>query len=45
MEKKKLAVDTLVGDVYMKVALFASVKEQLQATPGFLRITVVPTMA
>ena len=43
MENKKLAVDSQVVDVYMKIALLTSVHEQLQATPGVLRITVVHT--
>ena len=43
MENTKLAVDTQVVDVYMKMALLTSVKEQLPATPGVLRITVVHT--
>jgi hypothetical protein len=41
MENKKLAVDSQVVDVYMKIALLKSVHEQLQATPGVLRITVI----
>ena len=45
MEKNKLAVDTQVVDVHMNVVLLASVKKQLQATPGVLRITVVHTTA
>ena len=41
MKNKKLAVDSRVVDMYMKIALLTSVHEQLQATPGVLRITVV----
>ena len=43
IETNKFAVDIQVIDVYMKVALFASAREQLQATPGVLRVTVVHT--
>ena len=41
MENKKLAVGSDVVDMYMKIALHPSVRKQLQATPGVLRITVV----
>ena len=33
-----------VVDEYMKMALLASVREQLQSTPGVLRITVVHSL-
>ena len=44
MDNAKLAVGTQVVDEYMKMALLASVREQLQATPGVLRITVVHSL-
>ena len=44
MDNAKLAVGTQVVDEYMKMALLASVREQLQATPGVLRITVVRSL-
>ena len=43
MKNKKLLVDSEVVEVYIKIALVTSVHEQLQATPGVLRITVVHT--
>jgi hypothetical protein len=43
MRHKKLCLDTEVLDRQNKIAVLPSVHEQLQATPGFLRITVVCT--
>ena len=44
MDNKKLVVGSQVIDEYMKIALLPSVREQLQATPGVLRITVVHSL-
>ena len=41
MDNVKLLVGTQVINEYMKIELLTSVREQLQATPGVLRITVV----
>ena len=41
MDNVKLLVGTQVINEYMKIAPLTSVREQLQATPGVLRITVV----
>jgi len=41
MENKQLVMGNHTLDVCMKLALLKSVREQLQATPGLLRITVV----
>ena len=41
MENKQLVLGNHTLDVCMKLALLKSVREQLQATPGVLRITVV----
>ena len=41
MENKQLVMGNHTLDVCMKLALLKSVREQLQATPGVLSITVV----
>ena len=44
MDNVKLLVGTQVINEYMKIELLTSVREQLQATPGVLRITVVRSL-
>ena len=44
MAQKQLVVGSDVIGVFMKLALHPAVREQLQATPGVLRITVVHSL-
>ena len=44
MAHKQLVVGSDVIGVFMKLALHPAVREQLQATPGVLRITVVHSL-